>query len=221
MSNFRRQAADALGELIYERCRGLVRERPVIISANPSEVADYPRVAITMEKFPLTMHHEDELMVDSQGELLVGARAGLDVEPSGAASITAGDRLSKIGTFRGFGRIWVGCRLHPKREEVEHAIATVFVQDEAALGRLLVDIPKPRIGHLELPWPWTAAFFMEEQHWSEEHAFEERVWSFTNFDVELDFLAVRSSPLVRRFLLEVNAHVPPPGQSETLIIEGS
>lgn len=215
MSNFRRQAADALAAAIDSVIGS--HEPTQVIDANPSEVADYPRVAITIERFPIEIHSEEELMVDSGGEVLVGAKADLlGLLTAGSARADSQHRLSKIGSFRGFGRVWAGCRYPSKREEVEYAITCAFNQDESALGRLLVPIAHPRIGSVELPWSWTAAFFIKEQSWNDEHAFEERLWTWTNFDVEVDVLVLRTSPMINQIMLALNAHRTSPGVSEEI-----
>lgn len=216
MSNLQRQAADALASAINASIK--LVEPPQVIDANPSEVADYPRVAVSMERFPLTLHSEEELMVGEDGEPLMGARATLLELPAGPARVDSKHRLSKIGSFRGFGRIWVGCRYPVVREEMQYSITCAFAQDTSAIGRILAPIFKPRIGALELPWSWTAAFFIEEQSWVDEHAFEERVWGFTNFDVELDILVLRSSPMVSQLRLALNTHFQPPGSAEEIVI---
>lgn len=218
MSNFKRQAADALASAIQAAVNTI---DPIdVIDANPSEVADYPRVAISMERFPLTTHSEEELMVDSNNELLMGANADLlGTRVAGPAQVDSQHRLSKVGSFRGFGRVWCGCRYPGKREEMEYAITQAFHQDTDALGRMLVTIPHPRIGSLELPWKWTAAFFVKEHAWSDEHSFEERLWSWTNFDVEMDVLVLRTSPMIEQMILELNAYRVRPGAVETVVIE--
>lgn len=216
MSNFRRQAADALASAIGSALA--LQESPVVIDENPSDVADYPRVAVSMERFPLIIHSEEELMVDSNGELLMGANADLLGERIvGPAKVDSRHRLSKIGSFRGFGRVWCGCRYPSKREEMEYSITTVFTQDESALGRILVPINNPRLGAIELPWKWTAAFFQKEQSWSQEHSFDERLWSWTNFDVEVDVLVLRTSHMISQIMLDLNAYYVSPG--ETVEIE--
>lgn len=215
MSNFRRQAADSLASALSSALS--LQEEPVVVDENPSDVADYPRVAVSMERFPLTIHSEEELMVDEDGALLMGANADLlGTRIAGPAKVDSKHRLSKIGSFRGFGRIWCGCRYPGKREEMEYSITTLFNQDESALGRLLVPINSPRIGAVELPWKWTAAFFQKEQSWSDEHSFDERLWSWTNFDVEVDVLVLRTSPMIRQIMLDLNAYLVSPGAIEEI-----
>lgn len=219
MSNFKRQAADALAAAIDAVIKP--HEATQVLDANPSEVADYPRTAITMERFPLVIQSEEEIMVDSDNEPLLGSKAILlDIDRiAGPARVDSRHRLSKIGSFRGFGRIWVGCRYPGKREEVEYAITCAFNEDTNALGRLLVPIAHPRIGSLELPWSWTAAFFIKEQSWVDEHSFDERLWSWTNFDVEVDVLVLRTSPMIKELQLALNAYYVPPGGAVTITVE--
>ena len=61
--NLRRQAAQALGDAIHGFAR--LQERPVVISAPPSEVTDYPRVAIWLEHFTRNYSQSEDLEVDA------------------------------------------------------------------------------------------------------------------------------------------------------------
>ncbi len=200
--NFRRQAVEALAREIHVKTR--VNDPPMVIDRNPSEVADYPRISISLDRFILTSAYEEELQVRDDA-LAIGNNASLDDTSLPLAKIDSVNRLSRIGTFRGNGRMWVGCRYPAKREEIEHKITELFNQDTLALGRLLVSIRKPKIGELEIPWSWSAAFFTGERSWTDERAASERVWSWMNYDVEVDALMIRNSPLVQEFGLAVDA----------------
>lgn len=204
MSNLRRQAAKALGEAINDRLH--LQEPVAIIAANPAEVTDYPRVAIWLEQFTKVFHGEEELEVNEDGQLMMGYYASLS-PGVGAAKLNATQRLSKVGSIRGSGRIWVGCRLPPMREEMESDIDNIFLEDTAALSRLLITIKKPMLGKIAIPWDWTAAVFIRNSSWSAEMAFSERLWSWMNFDLEVDILVPRSSPLITRILVGVEANV--------------
>lgn len=181
-----------------------MQEPPAVIAANPAEVADYPRVAIWLERFNTIFHGEEELQVDADGELMMGVRASLS-PGVGPAKLNATQRLSKVGSIRGSGRLWVGCRLHPLREEMESEITQLYMDDESAIGRLLLTVKKPKIGKTIIPWNWTAASFIKDISWSAEMAFSERLWSWINFDLEVDILVPRGSPLITRLLVGIEA----------------
>jgi hypothetical protein len=117
---------------------------PMVISAPPSSVADSPAVAIWLEKFKTNYVQDDEISVGDDGVPLLGARAVIRAgdQPAMLDSVA---HLSRIGTLIGSGRIWVGSRLAPKREETEDAIVLAFNQDEGVVGRMMVRIPRPRV----------------------------------------------------------------------------
>lgn len=212
MSNLRRQAARALGQEIQDRL-GL-KELPAIIAAPPSDVADYPRVAVWLEQFQHVFHAEEELMVDSAGDLMMGAKASL-LPGVGPARLNETQRLSKVGSIRGSGRIWVGCRLAPLREEMEADITQIFLDDPSAISRLMLTIKKPKVGRIEIPWDWNVAAFIRDTSWSAEFAFSERLWSWTKFDLDLDILVPRASPLITRILVAVEANVTESAEDPT------
>lgn len=200
MSQLRRQAATAMGDLIQARVN--LQESPTIISAPPSSVADSPRVAIWLEQFSAVWSHEDELQVDADGELMVGALASID-QGAGPALIQEGVHLSCVGTLRGRGRIWIGCRLPAKREELESEIGFAFMSEREAPGRMLVSVKDPKLGKFVLPWTWTGAAFSNFSQWTSEFAFSERLWSWINFDLDISMLVPRYDPLVTEFQLTV------------------
>lgn len=210
MSNLRRQAAKSLADVIHKFVPSL-QESPSVIAAPPSEAADYPRVAILLERFKTEWAEEEELMVDEDGELLMGARARL-LPPAGAAMLGTDSHLSKIGSLRSDGRIWVGCRLHPKREEIEDAITTAFCQDTMASGRILLPIKNPRVGQFTLDWDWTAACFIEETEWTREFAFSERLWAWMKFNFDVDILIPRADPIMSQIVFGINVDTTNPNR---------
>lgn len=202
MSNLRRQSCQALADAIAASVR--LQQPPTVISAPPSDVADYPTVAMELQRFKTEWGQEDELGVDSTGQVLTGAVRDLS-NPAGPAEISTGVRLSVIGNLTGRGRIWVGCRLPPAREDVEDLVVDVFKQDTMAPGRLLATIDHPKIGAYRLPWSWTVAFFCSDAEWNADHAFSERLWSYVSFDFEVAMLAVRTSPMISQLKLALDA----------------
>lgn len=201
MSSLRRQACRALGLLIDAKCR--LKEPTTVISAPPSDVADYTTCAIHPESWDTEWAQEDELGVDEEGLILPGS---LDV-PSAAATVASGVRLSQIGMIKGSGRIWVGSRLAPKREDTEDLIYELFSEDELTPGRLLVEMKNPRVGTHVLPWDWTAAFFIGNSRWTDEYAFAERLWTYVDFEVEIPIVALRTSPLMSSVFVGLNAQI--------------
>lgn len=204
---FRRQAANVLARLLDTRLA--LPEKTVAIAANPSEVADYPRVAIQLERHRTVLHREDEIMVDDQGRPKVGALADL-LAPAGAAVIAPGVHLSKIGSLRSSGKIWVGCRLAPQREQTEVRIARLFTEDTAAIGRLMLELKSPIVDDISLPWTWPVAAFADDTSWTAEHAFSERLWSWMDVDLEIDVLVPRRDPLMNTILLAIQAETGTP-----------
>lgn len=200
--NLRRETAKLLAKAIDDVCK--FQQPTTIIAAPPSMVSDYPTAAVWMERFRVEYAQEDELTVDEDNNLLVGALATL-AQPSGAAQIDDVSRLSKIGTASGSGRIWVGCRLSPRREEAEDQIRSLFLADAGAPGRLLLTIDNPKVAGKILPWPWTVACFVGNSEWTDEFAFNERLWAWLDFEIELDILVARNEALIETVILGINA----------------
>lgn len=204
MSQLRRQAATALAEALQQHLN--LQTPPTVISAPPSKVADSPACAIWLEKFSSVWSHEDELEVDADGNPKVGSNNDLN-QGVGAAMIQEGVRLSVIGTLRGSGRLWSGCRLPAKREELENQISEAFTQDPVAPGSLLLEIKKPTVGKFVLPWSWFGAAFTDESEWTAEFAFSERLWSWMMFDLDVSILVPRFDPLVKQFKAVLNDEI--------------
>lgn len=204
--NLRRQAAKALAE-IFQAKLGL-ETPPTVIAAPPSAVGDSPAMAIWIERSNTEFHHEEELSVDEDGELRVGALASLD-PPAGAASIDGTHRLSKIGALRCEGRLWAGCRLPPKREEIEGKISRCFSDDPTAPGSILVTLQNPKVDGLVLPWHWTGAAFIGGSEWTDEYAFSERLWTWMKFELDLDILVSRSDPMMTSIVVALSQDEDP------------
>lgn len=210
--SLRRQVADALGSLIAERVS--LAQPPTVISAPPSEVSDYPTVAIWLERFKTVYAQEEELEVDSEGELRVGSMASMD-PPAGAATIVDGVQLSRIGTLRGEGRIWVGSRLPPKRELIESKISRMFADDASAIGRLMLEVKTPQLDEVTLPWSLPIAAFLGDVEWTDEYAFSERLWAWIHFELEIDMLAPRTDALMTQIVIAMMTRWSPPTLAST------
>jgi hypothetical protein len=218
MSQLRRQAVTAMARVI-ENDLGL-KEPITIIAAPPSAVADSPRAAIWLERFRSYWTHEDELEVDEDGELMVGSRNTIE-GGVGTAMIQDGVHLSLIGTLRGSGRIWVGARLAPSREELESTIAESFTKDPVAPGRMLVTIESPKVGKFVLPWSWVGAIFTDSSEWSSEFAFSERLWSWMRFDLEISILVPRYDPLITEFRVTLDADISQRIENDNVVADGN
>ena len=201
--NFVQQACRALSDLLQEKLS--LKSPPTIVYANPSDVAEYPSVSIMPEDFITTWYQEDEIGVDENGDLLLGARAEIRV-PANAAMLDDGvSHLSIVGRDSCSGHIFVGARLPHKREEVQWEITRLFMSDSMTPGILEVTIPKPRVGPHILPWSWTASFLVGNAHWTGEHAFSERLFAFLEFDLDLPLLIDRRDPLMTQFFLKMRS----------------
>lgn len=206
MSNLRRQAAKALGDQLQSFCN--LPQPFAIINAPPSTVPEYPCGAILLDHF-VREYADWEPEVDSDGNLLVGARLTL-TQGVNAAMIQPGVQLEIIGQLRASGRIFVGARYASKREELEDLIDEAFIQERGTPGRIVCTIQEPRVGNYTLPWPWTAHAFINDSDWTPEFAFNERLWAWLKFDLDVAMLAARHDPMVQRFLVEFDVHPTQP-----------
>jgi hypothetical protein len=201
MSQLRRQIVAALSDTLQNRLK--LPAPPTEVSAPPSAVSEYPSCAIWLEKANSVWSHEDELEVDSAGELKSGSNNDLE-QGVGAAIIQEGVHLSVIGTLRCTGRIWAGSRLPGKREELEDRISECFTQDPVGLGTLLIEVKKPKVGNFNLPWSWTGAVYTDQSEWSAEFAFAERLWDWLSFGLDVAILVPRFDPLIKQFKAVLN-----------------
>jgi hypothetical protein len=192
VSNLRRQAATALADKIQSVLR--LQQKPTVIAAPPSNVSEYASCAIWLENHQTQWYTEEEIQITRDGKPKIGAR--MDLKQSPAAMINSTASLSKIGIVQCDGRIWVGARHAPQREELEDRITRLFADDRTAPGRLLLSVKAPVIDGLELPWPWPVAVFTDSAEWSAEFAFTERLWSWIKFEMCVDLLVVRNDPRI-------------------------
>lgn len=215
MSALRRQIARAFGSKIHQS----VGIEPAVVSAPPSTVSDSPAIAIEIDHWGRRFSRQDELSVDGSNQLKVGALA--DLGPGeGPAMIQEGVNLAMIGSIIANGRIWIGCRLAPKREEVEDKITDLFVQDPLALGRLMIEVAQPRVGAFVLPWSWNGAAFISDSDWNNEYAFSERLWSWTKFDLEVSILIPRFDPMINSFVVSLDADFHQPNAEGAVQSDG-
>lgn len=194
------QAISALSDRLQSVLR--LQTAPTIVSETPSTVADSPSVAIWPEEFDMVWSQEEELTVDVDGELRVGAYADL-TPPAGAAVLDDGSHLSHVGTQRVSGRIFVGCRLPPRRAEIQEKITREFALDTPGVMHLQID--RPRVGSQILPWPWTVGVSVESAAWTPEMVFAERLFAWIEFDMEIAVLIDRREPLMTELVIAMLA----------------
>lgn len=207
--NFRRQTVHRMCDRLQEVLN--LAERPTAISAPPSNAPEGPACAILIDTTTLEAYDDDEIQADENNQPLVGALAVLDATPD--LDIGNGAYLSRVGKMLCRGRIWIGARLPPKREELEARIMRVFFEDTEAPGRWMIELENPIVGEYTLPCPWTACAFLGDSRWTAEYAFNERLWSWLSFELELEILVPRDDPRyarVRQFILGIDMHVDQP-----------
>ncbi len=209
--SLRRAALEAIRDVLAARIQ--LPAPPTIVAAPPSEPAVYPAMAILLDKFAINWTQNWDIEVDSSSQPLVGTSIPtLSTDPvSGRVvggtrgvgmMITDGNRwLSKVGTLRGSGRVWVAARHPAKREEMEEEVILAFSQDPSAPGRMLATMVGVRVSDFVVPWSWTVAAILDDATWQSEFVFAERLWSYLRFDLDVDMLVPRADPLVRQFVV--------------------
>lgn len=196
--SLRRDAVNAVADELARHVR--LPAPPTVIDTTPSEPAQYPAMAILLDKFTTNWSQSWDIETDADGNPLVGTSITLD-RGVGVAKLSSGRYLSKFGTLQGVGRIWVAARHPAKREELEEAVLLAFSQDGAAPGRLLVTMTRAKVADFEIPWPWTVAALVEDTTWKDEQIMAERVWSYLDFRLDVDMLVPRNEPIVQTFKL--------------------
>jgi len=204
--SLRSAALDALADALLPLIPQLPA-RPTVVSAPPSKPATYPAMALLMDRFTLNWTQSFEIQVDASGAPLVGSSLSIDSVSAGAARVDGDRYLTRVGSLRGEGRIWVAARHAAKREEMEDAVLEAFAQDGAAPGRLLCTMSRVQMRDWVLPWDWTVAAVIEDSSWTDEYAFGERLWSFIRFGLDVDMLVPRADPLVKKFILTADVSV--------------
>lgn len=206
---FRTQAVNVMCDELHRHLR--LAERPTAIASPPSNAPEGPACAILIDSTKFNPSADDEIQVDENNQPLTGALAILESTPN--IDLGGGVWLSRIGSMLCRGRIWVGARLAPTREALESRIVRMFYQDTENPGRWSIDIENPVVGEYTLPTSWTVAAFIGDSTWTGEYAFAERLWSWLNFELELEVLIPRDDPamaVVKQFVLGFDVHVDQP-----------
>lgn len=220
MSRIKRACAQGLADALEERV-GKLGQKPTVISAPPSGKAEYPALAVQIDRIAFNYTNDDIVMVDPNadigdpGYLLAGSYATDEnndlvegvvyVDPSGSS-------LSHVGSIRAKGRIWVGTRLPSQREQIEEDIELAFQSDRAAPGRLLVSIAGVTIAGMTIPFGF-GTFDHGDNTWEGEHAFEERLWCYLAFDLDAPILIPRDEPIVEQLILAITSDLDTPVDS--------
>lgn len=208
-------AATALGVLLAGKVQ--LGQPPVIIDAPPSQLAEYPALAVWIEKTVPMFTQAAPVLVGEDGTILIGGDATdedgniLDGDPL----MLSGDTyVSSVGTIRCSGRLWIGSRYPAKREELEQRVWFEFMQDDARRGILLIDITAAKLGDFTIPFG-TATVAIGESTWSGEHSFEARLWDFLRFDMDLPLLVPRTDPMAAHLILELSRDLNTPVTTPT------
>jgi hypothetical protein len=187
--------------------------RPTVVDAPPSQLAEYPTVAVWIEKSDDALTMSDVVLQDASGNLLAGAAATDDngvILDGDVVQIADGVTLSTVGTIRCEGRIWVGSRYPAKREEIEEAIWFAFNQNDAAPGRLTLSLNGHRLGDMIINIGSVATVDLLGSSWSGEHSFEARLWSWNRFTMDMSLMVPRFDPLAQHLILEFSENVTTP-----------
>ncbi len=206
--NLRIQAAEAIASLIKDRLQ--LATTVEVIAAPPSKAATYPACALLIDRTEYAAN-DDFIPVDEDNNPLVGPDATLDL-PADWARFDANTLIYRVGRYMMHGRIFVATRHPDQRAELEEQIFALFFEDDLVPGRIVVDIQQPIVLGRPLPWPWPIAAFLADEGstWTSEFAFDERLWSWIKFDIDVDIFVPRSAPQVTQLVLEMDADFTQP-----------
>jgi len=196
--------------------------RPTVISAPPSQVAEYPTIAVWIERSTEDYMQPGTILQAADGTPLIGASATDDAgNVLDGTPIILGDAatVSCVGTLHCEGRIWAGSRYQGKREEIEQGVFLAFNQDDSNRGRLMIPLSGCMVGGYRLTFGYAAAD-ISESSWVGEYGFEARLWSWRPFVVDVAMLVPRVGPIAQSLILEfstdVTTHVSTPSDVTTL-----
>ena len=196
--------ANQLAQALADRVQ--LGSKPTVIQAPPSQVADYPTIAVWIAKSVDDYSMAYTVIQDAQGNPIFGAGATSDdgeILDGDAFTLGDGTTLTSIGTLRCTGTIWVGSRYVGKREEVEWEITFAFNADDAAPGRLMLPLKGYQLGRHTVHFGFAAAD-LGEANWDGEKAFEARLWSSRPFTLDAPILIPRTDPVTRQLVLEIS-----------------
>lgn len=210
MTRLREHAALSLGQLITDRIQ---LSRPaIVIDAPPSQLSEYPAVAVWIERMVPNYTDAGPVLEDASGTPIMAGTATDDVgNVVDGTPIMIGDGVwvMHVGSMRCRGRIWVGSRYPDKREELEEKIYLAFNEDDDAPGRIMFPLEGMQLGDYTINFG-VATALINDSSWTNEHSFEARLWSWIMFDLDVPMLVPRSGPLASQLILEFSAIVDPP-----------
>lgn len=208
--NLKEFIADGLATTLADRVQ--LGSKPTVISAPPSQVAEYPTIAVWIEKSTEEYMQPGTLLQSVDGIPLVGASATDDAGnvPDGTPIMLAdGVTVSCIGTLHCQGRIWAGSRYPGKREEVEWRVFYAFNKDDSNRGRLMIPLAGCRLGDFTLHFGYAAADIADSS-WAGEYGFEARLWSWRQFEVDVQLMVPRTDPIAKTLILEMSQDMTAP-----------
>lgn len=211
MSQLREHAARGIADAITARVTDFGKSVSVV-QAPPSSVAEYPALAILIDKTEMDWSTDEEIIVDEDGEVVPGGvifENGTFEEGGEIYVRPDGGTFSHAGTMRCTGRIWVGARLPGKREQIETKVWLTFMQDRGAPGRILIPLKGAMLGDALIMFG-TAAALVEDATWNNELAFSERLWSWMSFTLDVPLIIPREDPLVHSLILMVTKDLETP-----------
>jgi hypothetical protein len=180
-----------------------------VLAAPPSKAATYPACSLLIDRTDYRVN-DDFIPVDADNNPLVGPDATLDL-PADWGRFDDQTLIYRVGRYMMHGRIFVATRHPEQRAEFEDQVFALFFADDLAPGRILLDIATPKILGRTLPWKWPVAAFLPEDDsassWTAEFAFDERLWSWMKFDIDVDIIVPRFAPKITRLVLEFDADV--------------
>lgn len=205
--SFRVQSLQHLGRHLQSRLD--LKQSVSVIEAPPSRAADYPAVAIVLDSTDFALR--DDLIPVTNNQPLLGSDATMSaIEfPDEFGKFDDNTVIYNCGRYVAHCRIFVATRLPEQRAELEEEIHRIFLEDDAAPGRIFMTMSQPKLGKRTLPWDWPCVAILPDgadvngSSWTPEYAFSERLWSWIKCDVEVDILVPRLAPIIKTLQLEM------------------
>ncbi len=218
--SLRVQACEAIAGLIREQL-GIASVE--IIAAPPSKAATYPACARLIDRTDYWTN-DDFIPVDADNKPLIGPDATLDL-PVDWGRFDRNTLIYRIGRYMMHGRIFVATRHPDQRAELEDQVLALFFADDLVPGRILVDVEHPKVLGRILPWAWPIAAFLPEEEnvsmWNAEFAFDERLWSYMKFDIDVDIIVPRSAPMIEQLIIELTTNDSPDVELDLVAQDGT
>lgn len=208
--NLKEFVADGLASALADVVQ--LGSKPTVISAPPSQVAEYPTIAVWIEQSTEDYKQPGVILQSADGTPLVGANATDDagnILDGTPIMLSSGVWVSHIGTLHCQGRIWAGSRYPSKREEVEWRVFDAFNADDSNRGRLMIPLSGCRLGQYTLHFGFAAADIMGAS-WVGEYSFEARLWSWRQFSIDVALMMPRTAPITQSLILEMSRDITTP-----------